>query len=106
MNSLQTQEQRRMLRQEPPNIEGILLAKSQPSYKTKKKGWKNEKKSDEDDNDEKEKYSICQYYKKNFSSTLEMLVETRCGVQILQSKGSCREGMQKKATRGANCSRD
>ena len=33
MNSLQTQEQRRMLRQEPPNIEGALLAKSQPSYK-------------------------------------------------------------------------
>jgi len=38
MNSLQTQEQRRMLRQEPPNIEGALLAKSQPSYKAKKKG--------------------------------------------------------------------
>ena len=59
MNSLQTQEQRRMLRQE-----GALLAKSQPSYKTKKKGWKNEKKSDEDDNDGKEKYSVCQYCKK------------------------------------------
>jgi len=51
INSMQTQEQRRMLRQEPPNIEGALIAKSQPSYKTKKKGWKNEKKSDEDDND-------------------------------------------------------
>jgi len=60
MNSLQTQEQRRMLRQESPNIEGALLAKSQPSYKTKKKGWKNEKKSDE-----KEKYSVCQHCKKN-----------------------------------------
>jgi len=28
MNSLQTQEQRRMLRQEPPNTEGVFLAKS------------------------------------------------------------------------------
>jgi len=80
MNSLQTQEQRRMLRQEPPSTEGAFLAKSQPSYKTKKKGWKNEKKSDEDDNDEKEKYSVCQYCKKNLSSTLEMLVETRYDV--------------------------
>jgi len=63
MNSLQTQEQRRMLRQEL-SIKGAFLAKSQPSYKTKKKGWKNEKKSDEDENDEKEKYSVCQYCKK------------------------------------------
>jgi len=37
MNSLQTQEHRRMLRQEPPSTEGAFLAKSQPSYKTKKK---------------------------------------------------------------------
>jgi len=75
MNSLQTQEHRRMLREEP-NIEEAFLAKSQSSYKTKKKGWKNEKKSDKDDNDEKEKNSACQHCKKNFSSTLEMLVET------------------------------
>ena len=59
MNSLQTQEQRRMLRQET-STEGVFLAKSQPSYKAKKKGWKNEKKSDEHGNDEKEKYSACQ----------------------------------------------
>jgi len=62
MNSPQTQEQRRMLRQEP-STEGAFLAKSQPSYKANKKGWKNEKKSDEDGNDE-EKYSTCQHYKK------------------------------------------
>jgi len=79
MNSLQTQKQRKMLR-EKPNTEGLFLAKSQSSYKAKQKGWKNKKKSDEDDNDEKEKYSACQHCKKNFSSTLEMLVETRCGV--------------------------
>ena len=63
MNSLQTQEQRRMLRQES-STEGAFLAKSQTSYKAKKKGWKNEKKSYEDGNNEKEKYSACQHCKK------------------------------------------
>jgi len=69
MNSLQIQEQRRLLRkellrEESNNAEGVFLARSQLSYKAKKKGWKNEKKSDEDDDDEKEKYSSCQHCKK------------------------------------------
>jgi len=69
MNSMQIQEQGRMLRkellrEESNTAEGIFLTRSQSSYKAKKKGWKNEKKSDEDDNDEKEKYSSCQHYKK------------------------------------------
>ena len=64
MNSLQIQEQRRLLRKEllreESNIaEGVFLARSQSSYKAKKKGWKNEKKNDEDEDDEKEKYSSC-----------------------------------------------
>ena len=63
MNSMQIQEQRRLLREES-NTEGVFLARSQSSYKAKKKGWKNEKKSDEDDDDKKEKYSACQHYKK------------------------------------------
>jgi len=37
MNSLQTQEQRRMLTKEPGTA-GAFLAKSQSSYKVKKKG--------------------------------------------------------------------
>jgi len=69
MNSLQIQEQRRLLRKELLREElntakGVFLARSQSSYKAKKKGWKNEKKSDEDDDDEKEKYSSCQHCKK------------------------------------------
>jgi len=69
MNFLQTQEQRRLLRKEllrevSNTAEGFFLAKSQSSYKAKKKDWKNEKKSDEDDNDEKEMYSTCQHCKK------------------------------------------
>ena len=67
MNSLQIQEQRRLLRkellrEESNTAEGVFLARSQLSYKTKKKGWKNEKRSDEDDDDEK--YSSCQHCKK------------------------------------------
>jgi len=38
MNSLQTQEQRRMLRQELSSTKGAFLEKSQPSFKAKKKG--------------------------------------------------------------------
>jgi len=74
MNSLQIQEQRRLLRkellrkellrEESNTVEGVFLARSQLSYKTKKKGWKIEKKSDEDDNDEKEMYSACQHVKR------------------------------------------
>jgi len=68
MNSLQIQEQRRLLREEllreKLNTKGVFLARSQSIYKAKKKGWKNEKKSDEDNDDEKEKYSACQHYKK------------------------------------------
>jgi len=68
MISLQIQEQRRLLRKEllreESNIaEGDFLARSQSSYKAKKKGWKNKKKSDEND-DEKEKYASCQHCKK------------------------------------------
>jgi len=64
MNSLQTQEQRRLLRkellrEESNTVEGVFLARSHSSYKTKKKGKKNEKKSDEDDNDEKKMYLAC-----------------------------------------------
>ena len=48
MNFLQTQEQRRLLRKELlreklNTVEGVFLARSQSSYKAKKKGWKNEK---------------------------------------------------------------
>jgi len=69
MNSLQIQEQRRLLRkellrEESNTAEGVFLARSQSSYKAKKKGWKNDKKSDEDDDDKKEKYSSCQHCKK------------------------------------------
>jgi len=69
MNSLQIQEQRRLLRkellrEESNTAKGVFLARSQSSYKAKKKGWKNEKKSDEDDDDKKEKYSSCQHCKK------------------------------------------
>jgi len=67
MNSLQIQEQRRLLRkellrEESNTIEGVFLVRSQLSYKTKKKGRKNEKKSDEDDDNDK--YSSCQHCKK------------------------------------------
>jgi len=46
------------LREELNTAEGVFLARSQSSYKAKKKGWKNEKKSDEDDNDEKDVLSM------------------------------------------------
>jgi len=64
MNSLQNQEQRRMLREET-KIEGAFQAKEKiPSgSKSKKKNWKN-KKNDEAGKGEKETYPPCQHCKK------------------------------------------